>query len=229
MKRAATILRLRGVARSFSTAAGTVHALRHADLDLLEGEIVALTGRSGAGKTTLLNIAALLDRPTAGSVEYGGRPLEDLDDRARCDLRKRHLGIVFQDDALLPNRTAYENVLFRFRYLDTPPREARLRSAHALQRVGLAARAEQPAYRLSGGESRRVAIARAIAVDPDAIVADEPTANLDDETAHSVIECLEQLNAEGASVLVVTHETGWIPANARTVTCADGIVAGAVA
>jgi putative ABC transport system ATP-binding protein len=222
-------LRFRGVGRRFDTAAGPLYALRHADLDVAQGEFIVVTGRSGAGKTTLLNLAAMLDSPTHGRAEFRGLEAGMLDERSRCGYRKHAVGIVFQVDALLPSRSTYDNVMFRFRYTDVPQRTARDAAGRALARVGLSARAGHPARDLSGGEARRATIARAIAVEPELLLVDEPTANLDAETAHGVMACLMDLNASGITVLLVTHDESLVPAQARRVRCEDGVIDGRAA
>ena len=204
------VLALEAVGKSFASASGAVEVLRGIDLAVRPGEFLAVTGPSGSGKTTLLHLAGLLDLPTAGRVLFGGRDVGQAGARALVELRKRHIGTVYQQFHLLPNRTALDNVVFRFRYLGVPIPEARARSREALDRFGLGPAAGRPVRLLSGGEMQRVAIARAIVVPPRLLIADEPTGNLDASAARGVMDCFHELHRAGHTILLATHNPAWL-------------------
>lgn len=203
-------LRLEGVCKEFSTATGPVTILHGVDLILDAGEFGVITGPSGSGKTTLLMVAGLLMTPDTGRVEFDGCDVSNLGEGERAEIRKQGVGMVFQKFCLMPHRTALENVQFRFRYLDTGAREARERAEAALERVGLADKAQQAARLLSAGEMQRVAIARALALPPKLLLADEPTGNLDPDSADRVMQLFRELNQDGMSMLLVTHNPDWV-------------------
>jgi putative ABC transport system ATP-binding protein len=209
MSDAPPALRMRGVSKSFGAPGRAVPVLRGLDLDLRPGRLCAVLGPSGSGKTTLLHLAALLDTPDEGTIELDGRPAGRLDRARAAELRRSAVGMVFQRFHLLPHRTALQNVLFRFRYLDTPPDDARRRAEAALRDVGLAHLADRPARLLSGGEMQRVAIARALAAPPRVLLADEPTGNLDEAAATHIFELVRACRDRGIAVLVATHHPGW--------------------
>ena len=219
---AAPILALQGVGKSYPGAAGPVPVLHGVDLAVAGGEFLAITGPSGSGKTTLLNLVALLDRPSAGRILFEGRDVALLDDAQQAALRKTRMGMVVQDFHLLVHRSVLENVLFRFRYVATPRREALALARQALARVGLAVLADQPARLLSGGEMQRVAIARAIALPPRLLLADEPTGNLDAATAEQIMEHFCALHAAGITLLLVTHNPALLRYTRRRLVCRDG-------
>lgn len=216
------VVELEGVRKAFTTPRGPVEVLKGLRLSVRRGEFVAITGPSGSGKSTLLHLAALLDAPTAGAIRFGGQDVTALNERQRCAIRKSRIGMIFQKFCLLPHRTAFENVLFRFRYLDVPADEAHRRARGALERVGLSAHADQPARLLSGGEMQRVAIARAIAQPPELLVADEPTGNLDRETARTIMTHLRDLQREGVAILLATHNESLLEYATRHLLCRDG-------
>lgn len=216
------VLQMRGVAKRFPTATGSVEVLRGVDVAIAPGSFVAITGPSGSGKSTFLNLAALLDTPTGGEVFFDGDDVSRLTERELCALRKQHLGMVFQKFCLLPHRTALDNVLFRFRYLDLDRARARALAMEALETVGLRDHAAQPVRLMSGGEMQRVAIARAVAQPPRLLVADEPTGNLDRDAAASVMECFRRLHGRGITVLLVTHNEQLLPYATRHLACRLG-------
>ena len=217
----APVIELRGLARTYP-GAPPVHALRPADLVIEAGDYVAVTGPSGSGKSTLLHLLGLLDAPTAGSYLLDGLDTSALSDRDRSALRGRRIGIVFQAFHLLPYRTALENVLLAELYNQTP-RSARLEAAAgALGEVGLGHRLDALPTTLSGGESQRVAIARALVNRPSLVLCDEPTGNLDSRTAVALMELLDQLNADGLTIVVITHDAGVAAHAGRTVAISDG-------
>ena len=219
----APVIELRGLARTYP-GSPPVHALRPADLVIEAGDYVAVTGPSGSGKSTLLHLLGLLDTPTAGSYLLDGLDTSALSDRDRSALRGRRIGIVFQAFHLLPYRTALENVLLAELYNQTP-RSARLQAAAgALGEVGLGHRLDALPTTLSGGECQRVAIARALVNRPSLVLCDEPTGNLDSRNAAALMELLDQLNADGLTIVVITHDPGVAAHAGRTVAIGDGIL-----
>ncbi len=201
-----SLVEIRDLARSFETGGGRVEVLRGLDLDIAEGDRVAIVGQSGVGKSTLLHILGTLDHPTSGTLRFRG---EDVFGRTREDLaalRSRFLGFVFQFHHLLPEFSAVENVMMPGLIQGIDPAEMRVRAEIMLQDVGLSHRAEQAVGKLSGGERQRVAVARALVLDPPLILADEPTGNLDPATGDQVAELLFEMNrTRGTTLVVVTH------------------------
>ena len=218
------VLRFEGVAKTYP---GTppVESLRGVDLEVRAGDMVAVVGPSGSGKTTLLNLAAGLDRPTGGSVLLGGERVETLSDRRLSGLRAHAIGIVFQRFFLLDHRTAAANVADGLLYRGVPPHRRRAAALEALERVGLAERAGRQARVLSGGERQRVAIARALVGRPALVLADEPTGNLDSATGDQILALLHDLNADGVTLLLITHDPHVAAACGRRVELRDGRVA----
>ena len=200
-----TLVELRDVARSFP-GPPEVHALRGVDLSIQRGDSLSIVGPSGSGKSTMLNILGLLDRPTTGEYYLEGTPTGSLDERARSAERAHRIGFVFQSFHLMPRRTVLENVTMPMMYNGTARARRFERAASALERVGLAHRMDYLPTRLSGGERQRVAIARALAARPSLLLADEPTGNLDQEMAEGIIALFEQLNDDGLTVAVITHD-----------------------
>jgi lipoprotein-releasing system ATP-binding protein len=197
---------LRGVRRVYRQAGAALVVLDGVDFALWPGEIVALVGPSGAGKSTLLHIAGLLERPDAGAVLIGGRECGGLSDELRTLIRRCELGFVYQFHHLLPEFSALENVMLPQMIAGVPRRAARAKGAMLLDRVGLARRTGHRPARLSGGEQQRVAIARALANDPKVLLGDEPTGNLDQASAESVVALLVELvRHSGLAALVATH------------------------
>jgi lipoprotein-releasing system ATP-binding protein len=216
-------LGLEGVVRSFGAGERAVRVLRGVDAAVATGEIVALTAPSGAGKSTLLQIAGLLDRPDAGSVRIAGRAAQGLDDRARTALRREAIGFVYQFHHLLPEFSAAENVMLPQFAAGVARPAAAERAAALLEAVGLSARARHRPAELSGGEQQRVAVARALANRPALLLADEPTGNLDPETAVRVFEVmLAAVRREGAGALVATHNPDLAARMDRTLRLVEG-------
>ncbi|MFN0263511.1 ABC transporter ATP-binding protein [Tepidamorphus sp. 3E244] len=216
-------LSLKGVQHGYQTGAGRLDVLKGLDFAIPPGEIVALVGPSGAGKSTLLHIAGLLEKPDAGSVRVGGVECAALNDDQRTAVRRRHLGFVYQFHNLLPEFSAVENVLMPQLIAGHARAGARKRAVDVLSYLGLAERLDHRPSELSGGEQQRVAIARAVANAPRLLLADEPTGNLDPNTAEKVFEMLLRLvRASGLSALIATHNLELAGRMDRRVTLEDG-------
>lgn len=215
-------LRLENVRKAFRAANGKVEVLRGVSLELAAGEFGVIAGPSGSGKTTLLMVAGLLQPADGGRVRFNGQDVSELDEAATAAVRKRGVGMVFQKFCLLPHRSALDNVEFRFRYLGEDPRAARELALAALERVGLAHKARQPARLLSVGEMQRVAIARALAVPPKLLLADEPTGNLDTATGERILDLLLTLHQRAATTIVMVTHSREVAARADRILMVDG-------
>ncbi len=213
---------VREVNRSFHGAGAVVHAVRDVSLQVYSGEFVALRGRSGSGKTTLLNLIAGLDRPDSGSVYLEGEEVSSASEARLTALRRHSIGFVFQSFALLPLFSARENVELALRIAGVHGRAASERANEALELVGLGPRADHRPYELSGGEQQRVAIARAIANRPPLLIADEPTGELDSATGAQIFGLLQEITAEGTTVIAATHDPLMIEHVGRVLEMADG-------
>ena len=218
------MVRARGLSRTYAVpGAPPCAALRGLTLEIARGESVAILGKSGSGKSTLLNLVAGLDRSTEGELHVAGQDLSRLGEGAMSAWRGAHLGIVFQFFQLLPTLTAHENVVLAMELVGRVPRGERdTRASALLERVGLAAEARKLPSMLSGGQQQRVAVARALANDPPLVIADEPTGNLDSETAADLARLFEALVAEGKTLVVVTHDATLAAAAHRVVHLRDG-------
>jgi putative ABC transport system ATP-binding protein len=216
------LVRARDVRRDYPLERDAVHALRGVSLEIAKREYVAIVGPSGCGKSTLLNLLGAIDAPTSGSVEIEGRNVGTLGDREVTEFRLRHIGFVFQRFYLLPILTARENVELPMAEAGVPAAERRQRSTELLRYVELEDRVRHRPSQLSGGEQQRVAIARALANRPSLLLADEPTGELDARTGQEIISLFGRLNADGTTVVVVTHDESLARAARRIVHMRDG-------
>lgn len=216
------MVELEAIRRVFQVGDQEVRALDGVDLKIAPGEYVSLMGPSGSGKSTLLNVIGLLDQPTEGTYRLNGRDTTTLTDEERARVRSENVGFVFQFFHLVPRLTASENVELPMVLAGVSPAERQRRVAGAIEQMGLGERAHHRPDQLSGGERQRVAIARATVMNPGVLLADEPTGNLDTKTGDEVIAILEQLNADGMSVIVVTHDPDIGQRARRALTMVDG-------
>ncbi len=218
-----TVLEMAGVTRVY-TGTPPIEALRGIDLRIGSGELVSVVGPSGSGKSTLLHIMGTLDRPTSGRVQVGGFDVGKMSDRQLSALRAQRIGFVFQQFHLLDAETALDNVADGLLYTGRAAGERREMATATLERVGLALRLGQHANKLSGGERQRVALARAIVGRPALVLADEPTGNLDSKSSDSIVELLEELNADGITLVVITHNPEIAARFPRQVALRDGMI-----
>lgn len=211
------------VTRTFQLAGEDVTAVKQLSFNVHHGQFLALVGRSGSGKTTLLNLLAGLDHPTTGKVLFEGRDMAQFSERDFIELRRNRIGVVFQSFALLPLLSAYENVELPMRIAGLSARERSERTNDALEMVGLTRRARHRPYELSGGEQQRVSIARAVAMRPDIVLADEPTGELDSNNAQSIFGLFrEMVTDQGMSVVATTHDHTLLDMADRIYTMQDG-------
>jgi putative ABC transport system ATP-binding protein len=218
----AVLVHATGLRKDYGSGEGLVRALDAVDLDVSRGEAVAVMGPSGCGKSTLLHLLGGLDRPSAGQLSVAGQRVDELSERALAALRRDEIGFVFQAFHLMDELTAQENVELPALIAGCPPNEARARATALLQDVGLADRARHLPSMLSGGQRQRVAIARALANDPEIVLADEPTGNLDSAAAFEVLGLLESLHAKGLTLVIVTHDERIATTADRLITMRDG-------
>ena len=220
----ATIIDVADITKVHRTGDVSVEALRGVSFVVDRGEFVAIMGPSGSGKTTLLGILGCLDRPTTGSYRLVGQEMSGLSETRRARVRGERIGFVFQAYNLLPRSTAFKNVELPLIYAGVRAAERRSRALEALAAVGLSQRAHHLPSQLSGGEQQRVAIARALVVQPSVVLADEPTGNLDSASADEVLTILEQVNRQGATIVMVTHSSQVAERASRIVRFEDGRV-----
>jgi putative ABC transport system ATP-binding protein len=217
------MLEMRQVSKVYRTELVETHALRALDLHVREGEFVAVTGPSGSGKTTFLNIAGLLETFTGGTYLLDGADVSGLSDDARSKLRNQKIGFIFQSFNLIPDLNLFDNCDVPLRYRGMNGAERRRRIEEALGQVGLSSRMKHYPAELSGGQQQRAAIARALAGSPRLLLADEPTGNLDSQMARGVMELLEDINAKGTTIVMVTHDPELAARAQRNVHIVDGM------
>lgn len=218
------MLRMQNLSKVYRTHMIETHALRGFEIEVKQGEFVTVTGPSGSGKTSFLNIAGLLEEFTSGEYILDGVNVKGLDDNGRSRLRNEKLGFIFQGFNLIPDLNLFDNVDVPLRYRGFNTAERKERIEDALAKVGLASRMRHYPAELSGGQQQRVAIARALAGSPKLLLADEPTGNLDTQMARGVMELLEEINAEGTTILMVTHDPELAQRTQRNVHIIDGQV-----
>ena len=226
LERGQTIIDLHQVVKTYETPSGPFTALQDINLRIQAGEFLAVVGKSGSGKTTLLNVIAGIDRPTSGEISVAGTRVHSLSESQLAECRGRTIGLVFQFFQLLPTLTIAENVMLPMDFVEIiPETERRSKALKLLDQVGIQDQADKLPASLSGGQQQRAAIARALANDPPILLADEPTGNLDEATRASILELFSKLNAEGRTIIVVTHERDINRYTDRQVTLVDGRVA----
>lgn len=218
----AALIELENVRRTYQVGTEAVHALDGVDLQIDEGEFVAIAGTSGSGKSTLMHMIGLMDRPDSGQMRFEGQDVTRLSSSAQATLRARKLGFVFQAFNLLPRLTVMENVLLPVTYARAGFQDAKERAVDTLERVGLSHRAKHRPGQMSGGERQRVAIARALINRPRLILADEPTGNLDTQNVERILTLFKELNAEGQTIILVTHDRDVAATAHRQIRMADG-------
>jgi putative ABC transport system ATP-binding protein len=217
------LIEARELVKTYTMGDQTVHALRGVSLDIAKGDFVAIMGASGSGKSTLMNILGCLDLPTSGEYRLAGEVVEAMAQDQLASIRNRRIGFVFQQFNLLPRTSALENVELPMLYAGIKAAARRERALAALARVGLAERAKHSPSELSGGQQQRVAIARALVNQPQLILADEPTGALDSKTSDDIMRLLTELNAQGMTVVIVTHETDIAAWARRKMVFRDGL------
>jgi putative ABC transport system ATP-binding protein len=220
----APVLDVREVSKTYGVGETEVHALREVTLTVRPGEYVAVMGASGSGKSTLMNVLGCLDVPTTGHYLLDGMDVARFPDESLALVRNRKIGFVFQSFNLIPRMTAQANVELPLAYARVSPRERRARATAALELVGLADRAHHGPQQLSGGQQQRVAFARALVMTPSLLLADEPTGNLDSESTDEILALLDQLHAQGRTVVVITHEDHVVAHAHRRIELRDGRV-----
>ena len=218
------LIEARGLSKTYVMGDQTVHALRDVTLEIAEGDFVAIMGASGSGKSTLMNILGCLDQPSTGVYILAGEEVEVMTQDQLASIRNRRIGFVFQQFNLLPRTSALENVELPMVYAGVRVAQRRAKAAAALERVGLGQRGGHTPSELSGGQQQRVAIARALVNDPQLILADEPTGALDSQTSEDIMRLLTQLNSQGMTVVIVTHEADIATWARRKLVFKDGMI-----
>jgi putative ABC transport system ATP-binding protein len=219
-----SIIHMAGIKKIYDTGKVKVEALKGVDLEIHKGEMVAIVGPSGSGKSTLMNLLGCLDTPSEGEYELGGENVAGVTRDQLAEIRNRRVGFVFQNFNLLPHITSLENVEMPMLFGGMPVRERRDRATELLTRVGLEDRVDHKPTELSGGQMQRVAIARALAMDPDIILADEPTGNLDTSSGGDIMSIFTQLWKQGRTLVIITHDPALASRASRVVEIRDGVV-----
>ena len=220
-----SIIKLEDVWKRYNMGkSGGLTVLKEIDLDIKEGEFVAINGPSGSGKSTVMHLIGALDRPSYGHVYIKSRDVRGMNKNSLADLRGKSIGFIFQQFNLLPTFSALENVMIPMELINVPDKEARARATELLTLLGLGDRLNHKPTELSGGQQQRVAIARALANDPEVIIADEPTGNLDSKTGEFVMNFLSRLNRGGKTIIIVTHETDLVGYASRVIYIKDGMI-----
>lgn len=218
------MIKAKGIIKKFSVGDTELVVLKGLDIHVKKGEFVAITGRSGSGKSTLMYQLSLLDEPNAGEIIVDNVDISKLNPQEKTQFRLRELGFVFQDYALIPELNSLENVMLPLLMQGTDKKTAERIARTALEKVGLSDKLENLPSQLSGGQQQRVSIARAIGHSPKIIFADEPTANLDSETAETVLKVFLELSKEGQTIIMVTHEKDYAMVAHRVITLSDGVI-----
>lgn len=220
------LIRMEGITKTYGTADRPVPVLHGIDMEMEKGEYVAIMGPSGSGKSTLMNIIGYLDRPTAGTYLFDGEDLTGANDEQMARIRNEKIGFVFQSFHLMPGRCAWENVALPLVYRGVPRHARREMAEQALIRMGLGERLDFYPTQLSGGQCQRVAIARAIVTEPELLLADEPTGALDTASGAQILDIFDELNANGMSIMMITHETEVARRAGRMMHIRDGLLGG---
>ncbi|QOW10517.1 ABC transporter ATP-binding protein [Kaistella flava (ex Peng et al. 2021)] len=218
------MLVIKDLNKSYDTGKSKLHVLKGINLSIDEGEFVSIMGSSGSGKSTLLNIIGILDEKDSGIYELDGIPIEHLSEIRAAEYRSKFLGFIFQSFNLIGYKTALENVALPLYYQNIPRKERNHRAMEYLEKVGLADWATHLPNEMSGGQKQRVAIARALITDPKVILADEPTGALDSKTTYDIMKLLQEINREGKTIIVVTHEPDVAAETKRNVILKDGVI-----
>ena len=218
------IISTKDIKKSYKVGPQNVHALKGINLSVEKGEFISIMGPSGSGKSTLMNIIGCLDTPTSGNYLLNNKQVSSLTDDELAKIRNDEIGFVFQSFHLLPRNSAFENVMLPLRYAGIKKDEAVTLSNKALDQVGLSDRANHSPSELSGGQQQRVAIARALVNKPSILFADEPTGNLDSKTGNDVMALFKQLNSEGQTIILITHEESIAQQSNRIITIMDGLI-----
>ena len=221
-----TILKMQDICKDYPLAGSTLHVLKNINLNVEQGEYVAIMGPSGSGKTTLMNLIGCLDVPTNGIYELDGKDVTGCSDNELAEIRNRKIGFVFQSFNLLPKMSAVDNVALPLLYAGVKKAERTERAKEMLRRVGLEERMEFAQNQMSGGQCQRVAIARAMAGGPDILLADEPTGALDSESGRQIMQLFADINAQGTTIIMITHDAGIASHAQRVVYINDGMISG---
>ena len=217
-----SIIKIENISKVYDTGAVQVHALRDVSLSIEEGDFVAIMGQSGSGKSTLMNVLGCLDRPTSGVYELDGINISKIESRELSSIRNKKIGFVFQSFNLIPRTSSLKNVELPMIYAKMGKKERRERAIELLEKVGLGERLHHMPNEISGGQKQRIAIARALANKPAIILADEPTGNLDTSSSEEIMNLFTELNNEGVTVIVVTHEDNIAEYTKRIIRFRDG-------